>query len=54
MFVVGAGHTLHEISLSADYPAPGNINKAYKSPTYWEVTGVERSTFFFVFVKPQV
>jgi hypothetical protein len=51
MFVAWAGHTLDEISLSADYPAPGNRNKANKSPTFSEVTMVERPTFFFVFMR---
>jgi hypothetical protein len=46
MFVARGRHTLDEMLLSADYPAPGNIDKANKSPTCWEVTVVERSTFF--------
>jgi hypothetical protein len=53
-FIARAGHTLDGISLSADYPTPRNINKANRSPTCWEVTVVERPTFFFVFVRPRV
>lgn len=43
LFVVRAGHRIDETSLSADYPAPGSTNKAYKSPTLCEYSSLRLS-----------